>query len=104
MAGTTITRTAQDPDRLLDQICKEIIEIRDNFTPDSAIILYNPTTNERRLFEMQYVNPSCDDDMEFRVVETANEGPRAIFAMTVAHHFGPEVKAGEWIGTVHLHT
>ena len=101
MGGCTITRTGKDSNKLLYEICAEIQKAFPNLQPDSSIILFNPTTEEQKVYEFEFTHEYGET---FTVKETKSLGHGGGVALAVSAHYGTKPQKKEWIGTVHLHT
>lgn len=103
MGGTTISLTGKNPDKLLYKIARRVADYRGVMQPDSAIMLYNPTTKEQKLYKIDYANEEKFRSGEFTLSEVEELGRGAGIAVAVAK-MGNKPKKDEWIGMVHLHT
>jgi len=106
MGGTTLVQNGKTVEAVLKKIKEEIIKAFPNFSPDSDVVLFNPTTKEGKIFKATTKWAKSQDeieypeDVEFKEVEQGNIAMPA----TVASIYGKKPRKGEWQGSVHLHT
>ena len=101
MAGTTISRTGKDPDALLKEMLEAIQNSFPPFQPDSDLIFLKPSTEEVRIYKIDFDNNYKAIAKQVEQIVNAHGVP---IAVTVASIYGDKPKEEEWVATIHLHT
>ena len=98
MGGATLTMVAENKTRALAKIRTEMGKaFRMGLYPDSALVVMEYGAEKAFLYQVEL---SLKDN-EIKVTPI-KEGP--CFHVGVAAKFGPELKPGQWLATVHVHT
>lgn len=109
MAGTTITHNGKTVKSVLKKIGKSIIKAFPTMQPDSDVVLYNPVTEEGKIFKAiikwrkwrdKQDEQDYPESVDFQEVKSGNIAMPA----TVASIFARKPRKGEWQGSLHLHT